>query len=140
MLCLNLIIPNITPRGLFSGELMHGRNFPFQKLVPKLPGAYTRWGLLSEFYGILSLVHTSEQAQAQTLGMSTRRINPLRTKPFVCVRMPRVCACACTCVKEVSFAKRQIETQIVIVKQVYVLPFTITIVRFLMRIIRVSEK
>ena len=30
---------------------MHGRSFPFQKLVPKRPGAYTRWGLLSEFYG-----------------------------------------------------------------------------------------
>ena len=37
-LCLNLIIPNITPGGLFSGGLIHGRNFPFQKLVPKRPG------------------------------------------------------------------------------------------------------
>ena len=27
MLCLNLIIPNITPGGLFSGELIHGRSF-----------------------------------------------------------------------------------------------------------------
>ena len=26
--------------------------FPFQKLAPKRPGAYTRWGLLSEFNGI----------------------------------------------------------------------------------------
>ena len=53
-LCLNLIIPNITPRGLFSrGGLIHGRSFLFQKLVPKRPGAYKQWGLLSEFYGIL---------------------------------------------------------------------------------------
>ena len=43
------------------------------------------------------------------------------------------------CVKAVSFANRQIETQIVTVKQVYVLLLTITIVCFLMRIIRVSE-
>ena len=43
------------------------------------------------------------------------------------------------CVKAVSFANRQIKTRIVIVKQVYVLPLTITIVCFLMRIIRVSE-
>ena len=41
-----------SPRGLFSGGLIHGRSFPFQKLIPKRPGAYTRWGLLSEFYGI----------------------------------------------------------------------------------------
>ena len=54
-LCLNLIIRNITPGGLFSGELIHGRSFPFQKLVPKRPGAYTGWGLLSEFYGMFSL-------------------------------------------------------------------------------------
>ena len=41
------------PWGLFSGGgLIHGRSFPFQKLVPKRPGAYTRWGLLSEFYGM----------------------------------------------------------------------------------------
>ena len=53
MLCLNLIIPNITTRGLFSGVLIHGRSFPFQKLVPKRPRTYTRLGLLSEFYGIL---------------------------------------------------------------------------------------
>ena len=34
MLCLNLLIPNITPGGLFSGGgLIHGRSFPFQKLV-----------------------------------------------------------------------------------------------------------
>ena len=55
-LCLNLIIPNITPGGLFSGGagggLIHGRSFLFQKLVPECPGAYTRWDLLSEFYGI----------------------------------------------------------------------------------------
>ena len=57
MLCLNLIVPNITPVGLFWGELIHGRGFPFQKLVPKRPGAYTRWGLLSEFYGILKFVY-----------------------------------------------------------------------------------
>ena len=31
---------------------MHGRSFPFQKLIPKRPGAYTRWGVLSQFYGI----------------------------------------------------------------------------------------
>ena len=37
------------------------------------------------------------------------------------------------------FANRQIETRIVIVNQVYVLPPTITIVCLLMRIIRVSE-
>ena len=43
------------------------------------------------------------------------------------------------CVKAVSLAKRQIETRNVIVKQVYVLPLTIAIVCFLMRIIRVSE-
>ena len=34
------------------GKLVHGRSFPFQKLVPKRPGANARWGLLSEFYGI----------------------------------------------------------------------------------------
>ena len=58
--CLNSIIPNITPRGLFlvvvvvgggGGVLIYGRNFPLQKFVR--PGAYTRWGLLSEFYGIV---------------------------------------------------------------------------------------
>ena len=43
------------------------------------------------------------------------------------------------CVKAVSFANRQIETWIIIVKHVYVLPLTITIVCFLMRIIRVRE-
>ena len=43
------------------------------------------------------------------------------------------------CVKAVLFANRQIKTRIVIVKQVYVLPLTITIVCFLMRLIRVSE-
>ena len=41
------------PQGLFSGELIHGRSFPFQKLVLKRPGAYTRRGVLSEFYGLL---------------------------------------------------------------------------------------
>ena len=34
--------------------------FPFQKLVPKCPGAYTRGGggesLLSEFYGIIMIL------------------------------------------------------------------------------------
>ena len=48
--CLNLIIPNITPGGLFSGGGAYIRK-EFQKLVPKCPGANTRWGLLSEFYG-----------------------------------------------------------------------------------------
>ena len=43
------------------------------------------------------------------------------------------------CVKAVSFANRQIETWIIIVKHVYVLPLTITIICFLMRIIRVRE-
>ena len=43
------------------------------------------------------------------------------------------------CVRTVSFANRQIETRIVIVKQIYVLPFTITIVCFLMKNIRVTE-
>ena len=43
------------------------------------------------------------------------------------------------CVKAVSFANRQIETWIIIVKHAYVLPLTITIVCFLMRIIRVRE-
>ena len=39
------------PGDLFSGGgLIHGRSFPFQKLVPKRPGAYTWWGLLSELY------------------------------------------------------------------------------------------
>ena len=56
LICINLIIPNIIPGGLFSGSsyiVIHGRSFPFQKLVPKGPRAlYTRWGLLSEFYGI----------------------------------------------------------------------------------------
>ena len=36
------------PRGLIFGGLIHGRSLPFQKLVPKRSGAYTRWGLLSE--------------------------------------------------------------------------------------------
>ena len=36
-------------RGLIFGGvggvgLIHGRSFPFQKLVPKRPWAYTRWG------------------------------------------------------------------------------------------------
>ena len=39
-------------RGGRGGGLIHGRSFLFQKLVPECPGAYTRWGLLSEFYGI----------------------------------------------------------------------------------------
>ena len=38
MLCLNLIIPNIATGGLFSGVLIFGRSFPFQKLVPNAPG------------------------------------------------------------------------------------------------------
>ena len=32
--------------------------------------------------------------QAQTPGIRTRRMSHLRTKPFVHVRMPRICACA----------------------------------------------
>ena len=43
------------------------------------------------------------------------------------------------CVKAVSFVNRQIKTRIVVVKQVYILPLTITIVCFLMTIIRISE-
>ena len=35
-----------------GGGLIHRRSFPFQKLVPKRSGAYTRWDLLSELYGI----------------------------------------------------------------------------------------
>ena len=38
---------------IFGGGLIYVRSFPFQKLVPKRPGAYTRRGLLSEFYGML---------------------------------------------------------------------------------------
>ena len=41
------------PGAYFRGGLIHGRSFSFQKLVPKRPVAYTRWGLLSEFYGSL---------------------------------------------------------------------------------------
>ena len=42
------------PRGLiFGGELIHERSFLF---VPKRPGAYTQWGLLSEFYGRLDKI------------------------------------------------------------------------------------
>ena len=41
------------PRG---EGLIHGRSFPFQKFVSKRLGAYTRWGLLSEFYG--NLIHS----------------------------------------------------------------------------------
>ena len=44
------------PRELIFGGgkrgLIHGRGSLFQKLVPRCSGAYTRWGLLSEFYGI----------------------------------------------------------------------------------------
>ena len=43
------------------------------------------------------------------------------------------------CVKAVSFANKQIETWIIIVKHVYFLPLTITIVCFLMRVISVRE-
>ena len=46
------------PRWLILGGggegLILGRSFLFQKLVPKRPGDYTRWGLLSKFYGIFS--------------------------------------------------------------------------------------
>ena len=41
------------PGGLiFEGGLIHGKSFPFQKLVPIRPGPYTWWGLLLEFYGM----------------------------------------------------------------------------------------
>ena len=51
---LELSYSKYNPRGLIFGEgglYMEGV-FPFQKLVPKRPGAHTRWGLLSEFYGM----------------------------------------------------------------------------------------
>ena len=37
------------PQGLIffgggGGLIIHGRSFPFQKLVLKRPGAYTQWG------------------------------------------------------------------------------------------------
>ena len=70
MLCLNLIIPNITPGGLFSVGLIHGRSFPFQKLVPKRPGAYTRWGLLSEFCGNFSDYDTSQSVDWECFSLS----------------------------------------------------------------------
>ena len=44
--------PHCEHINLFSVGLIHGRSFPFQKLVPERPGAYTRWCLLSEFYDI----------------------------------------------------------------------------------------
>ena len=50
------------PRGLFFGGGGGGggaytwNEFSFQNLVTKRPGAYTRWGLLSEFYGIFFVV------------------------------------------------------------------------------------
>ena len=37
------------PRGIFSGG---GDLYMEGVFLPKRPGAYTRWGLLSEFYGI----------------------------------------------------------------------------------------
>ena len=40
------------PWGLFSGGLIHGRSFLFQKLVPKRPGAYTRWSLFNRNFTI----------------------------------------------------------------------------------------
>ena len=43
-------------RGEGEGGFIHGRSFPFQKVVPKRPGAYTQWGLLLEFYGILKQI------------------------------------------------------------------------------------
>ena len=42
---LELSYSKYNPRDLFSGGLIHGRSFPFQKLVPKCLGAYTRWSL-----------------------------------------------------------------------------------------------
>ena len=57
-LSLILMIPNITPRGLIlGGGVIHGRNFPFQKLVSKRPGTYTQWGLLLDLYGILGYLY-----------------------------------------------------------------------------------
>ena len=43
------------PRGLNFGEAYSWKELKilFQKLVPKCPRAYTQWGLLSEFYGML---------------------------------------------------------------------------------------
>ena len=57
---LELSYSKYNPRGLFlfififflGGGLIQWTSFSFQKLVPKRPGAYTRWGLLSEFYGM----------------------------------------------------------------------------------------
>ena len=45
------------PGSIFSAGGLRGgaytwKEFSFQILVPKCPGAYTRWGLLSEFDGI----------------------------------------------------------------------------------------
>ena len=50
-------IPIITltvynPWGLIFRGVIHGRSFPFRKLVSKRTWAYTRW-VLSQFYGIL---------------------------------------------------------------------------------------
>ena len=47
--CLNLIIPNFTPGAYFRGGLYIGRIFPFQKLVPKRPVAYTWWAYYRNF-------------------------------------------------------------------------------------------
>ena len=73
MLCLNLIIPKYNLRELIfgGGGLIHRRSFPFQKLVPKRPGAYTRWGLLSEFNGILR----TKVNHLQNVCLQTRQSN-----------------------------------------------------------------
>ena len=47
-------------------KIIHGRSFPFQKLAPKRSRAYTRWGLLSEFYGTSQIL----ACQARGLGVS----------------------------------------------------------------------
>ena len=44
-------------RGGGGGGVIHGRNFPFQKLVSKCPGTYTRWGLLLDLYSILGYLY-----------------------------------------------------------------------------------
>ena len=44
-------------RLIFGGGLIFGRSFPFQKLVPKRPGAYTRWGLYYRNFTVYPLLH-----------------------------------------------------------------------------------
>ena len=64
------------PGGLFlgwgvGGGLMQGRSFPFQKLVPKLNVRHLyRWGLLSEFYGILTFLKQMRIHDSSLMGQS----------------------------------------------------------------------